>query len=67
VDDLVITGSSDNLVDDVKNDLNKSFDMTNLGILHYYLGLEIWKNNNHIFVSQMKYAKTLLEKYAMSN
>ncbi|KAH9321496.1 hypothetical protein KI387_016135, partial [Taxus chinensis] len=65
--DLVITGSSEDQVDIVKNDLKRTFDMTDLGLLHYCLGLEIWQKEHHIFVSQKKYAKTLLEKYRMSD
>lgn len=65
VDDLVITGSFDNLIDTVKHDLKKSFDMTDLGLLHYCLGLEFWQQDYHIFISQMKYAKTLLDNFGM--
>ncbi|KAH9294714.1 hypothetical protein KI387_038302, partial [Taxus chinensis] len=40
VDDLVITGSSVRMIDAMKKDLNRSFDMTNLELMHYCLGLE---------------------------
>ncbi|KAH9310625.1 hypothetical protein KI387_025660, partial [Taxus chinensis] len=65
VDDLVITGSSVRMIDVMKKYLNRSFDMTNLGLMHYCLGLEVWKKENHIFVSQMKYTKITLEKFRM--
>eukprot|EP00253_Pinus_taeda_P002224 PITA_02224 len=28
--------------------------MTDLGLLHYYLGIEVWQTENHIFLSQSK-------------
>ncbi|KAH9309431.1 hypothetical protein KI387_037342, partial [Taxus chinensis] len=65
VDDLVITGSSVKMIDATKKDFNRSFDMTDLGLMHYCLGLEVWKKENHIFVSQLKYTKTTLEKFRM--
>eukprot|EP00253_Pinus_taeda_P033891 PITA_33891 len=39
--------------------------MKDLGLLHYFLGLEIWKRNGGLFVSQGKYAREILEKFNM--
>jgi len=41
VDDLIITGSSAHLIHGIKQDLCSTFDMTNFGILHSYLGVEV--------------------------
>jgi hypothetical protein len=41
--------------------------MTNLDILHYFLGLEIWYMANGIFLSQLKYATDLLTRFHMSD
>ena len=43
------------------------FEMTNLGLMSYFLGLEIKQNGNGIFLSQEKYVCYLLEKYQMQN
>jgi hypothetical protein len=32
------------LIQEEKYNLCKSFDMIDLGLLHYYLGIEFWKN-----------------------
>lgn len=40
--------------------------MIDLGLLHYCLGLEVWQMQDQIFVAQMKYTKSLLEKFGMS-
>ena len=57
VDDLIIVGSRTLLIDEVKVHLSNQFEMTDLGILHYYLGMEIWQSSSSIFISQMKYVK----------
>eukprot|EP00253_Pinus_taeda_P034582 PITA_34582 len=41
VDDLILTGSDLNLINHVKSSLKKRFEMTNLGHLHYFLGLQV--------------------------
>lgn len=68
VDDLVITGSIDILINETKIGLKRSFDMTDLGFLQYCLGLEIWQTPGCILIiSQIKYTKTLLEKFITTN
>ena len=41
VDDLILR--SDLLIHSCKADLAKEFEMKDLGLLHYFLGLEIWQ------------------------
>ncbi|PKU78993.1 putative mitochondrial protein [Dendrobium catenatum] len=43
----------------------KEFDMTDLGLLHYFLGLQIVQADDGIFISQKRYALELLKKYNM--
>eukprot|EP00253_Pinus_taeda_P024360 PITA_24360 len=66
-DDLIITGSSAHLIHGIKQDLCRTFDMTDLGLLHYCLGVEVWQAENHIFLSQSKYAKNLVDKFRMQD
>lgn len=40
VDDLFLTGSS-GLIEDCKRNLATKFKMKDLGLLHYFLGLEV--------------------------
>ena len=42
VDDLFLTGSS-RLIKDCKKNLAEEFDMKDLGLMHYFLGLEVWQ------------------------
>ena len=41
VDDLVITGA-ERLIEGCKRDLALEFDMKDIGLMHYFLGLEVW-------------------------
>jgi hypothetical protein len=41
VDDLFMTGS-EKLIADCKRDLAAEFEMNDLGLMHYFLSLEVW-------------------------
>ena len=64
VDDLILT-SDEQLIHSCKEDLAKEFEMKDMGLLHYFLGLEIWKREGEIFLSQGKYAREILGKFHM--
>eukprot|EP00253_Pinus_taeda_P009428 PITA_09428 len=66
-DDLIIIGSSAHLIHGIKQDLCRTFDMTDLGLLHYCLGIEVWQTENHIFLSHSKYAKNLVDRFRMQD
>lgn len=55
VDDLMITGNNDEYISSIKKELKKVFAMIDLGLLHYYLGIEVDKKQQHIFISQKKH------------
>ncbi|KAM2656151.1 hypothetical protein EV1_011694 [Malus domestica] len=62
VDDIILTGSSSLLIDDVIVELTKEFEMNDLGQLNYFLGLQVTYHSGGLFVSQSKYIKDLLNK-----
>ena len=39
--------------------------MKDLGLMHYFLGLEVWQRPGEIFLSQGKYVVKLLERFGM--
>jgi hypothetical protein len=41
VDDLLITGNNEAYIASIKKELKKGFEMTDMGHLHYYLGIEV--------------------------
>eukprot|EP00253_Pinus_taeda_P016442 PITA_16442 len=48
VDDLILTGSDPNLINHVKSSLKKKFEMTDLGHLHYFLGLQVLQSKEEV-------------------
>ena len=54
VDDLFVIGM-DGLITDTKKKLAVKFKMKDLGIMHYFLGIEVWKNADGISLGQGKY------------
>ncbi|XP_031252306.1 uncharacterized protein LOC116110236 [Pistacia vera] len=67
VDDLLVTGTDSTRLLDFKKELYKEFEMTDLGEMSFFLGMEVWQSSNGIFISQEKYANELLKKFAMEN
>jgi hypothetical protein len=64
VDDLFLTGEEP-LVAHTKRELSTEFEMKDLGLVHYFLGLEVWQKPDEIFLSQSKYAIDVLHRFGM--
>ena len=65
VDDLIITGDNQGFIYVTKWKLHAQFDMIDMGLLHLFLGLEIWQHAQGIFVSQQRYVQELLAAFSM--
>jgi hypothetical protein len=66
VDDLIYMGNNKEMIQEFKKDMIKTFKMINLGLMHYFLGIEISQENEEIFISQKKYTESLLKKFQMT-
>jgi hypothetical protein len=66
-DDLILIGSDSKLLNNVKTSLKKKFEMTDLGFLHYFLGLKFLQTNEGIFLSQSNYACDLIHHFHMDD
>ncbi|KAJ4709756.1 Retrovirus-related Pol polyprotein from transposon TNT 1-94 [Melia azedarach] len=67
VDDLIFTGSNPSLFDDFKNTMTKEFEMTDIGLMAYYLSIEVKQEEDGIFISQQRYTKEILKKFKIEN
>jgi hypothetical protein len=65
VDDMLITWNNESYIASIKKELKKGFEMTDLGHLHYYLGIEVIQNPRYIFISQKNYIREMLHKFGM--
>ena len=63
VDDLVLTGGHAEHIVATKATLTSTFEMTDLGLLHFFLGLE----EREMFISQRRYVSELLEAFEMED
>ena len=67
VDDLIFMGNNQRLVEEFKTEMKKEFEMTDLGLMKFFLGLEVKQVSSGIFISQGAYAKDILKRFGMDN
>ena len=64
VDDLFVIGM-DGLITDMKRKLAVEFKMKDLGMMHYFLGMEVWQSADGIFLGKGRYALEILKIFRM--
>ncbi|XP_039043647.1 uncharacterized protein LOC120182871 [Hibiscus syriacus] len=60
-DDLLITGSDTDMIEELKCTLNSKLKMKDLGELRYFLGLEVLRSEKGFILNQRKYALELIK------
>ena len=65
VDDVIFTGNNVYLIENFKTVMKEEFEMTDMGLLRYFLGIEVDQNENGIFISQAKYVNEVLGRFNM--
>ncbi|KAK9705144.1 hypothetical protein RND81_07G036200 [Saponaria officinalis] len=65
VDDLIITGDDEREIHQIWSNLSVRFQMKELGELKHFLGLEIDRTKDVIFLCQQKYAHDVLENFGL--
>jgi hypothetical protein len=65
VDDLVITGSDKGDIDKFKEEMKHKFTMSDLGLLSYYLGIEVAQKGDSITLCQSSYVGKILATAGM--
>ncbi|GAA0185491.1 transmembrane signal receptor [Lithospermum erythrorhizon] len=67
VDDLIFSSNNEKLISEFKEALVTKFEMTDMGMMSYFLGLEVLQTRDGIFISQKKFACDILKKFRMMN
>ena len=62
VDDIIISGDSILEIENLKEQLRTAFEVKYLGELRYFLGMEVARSKEGIFISQRKYMIDLLKE-----
>ena len=61
---MFVTGE-DGLIANTKRKLAAQFDMKDFGMIHYFLGMEVWQRADGIFLGQGNYAVDILKRFGM--
>ena len=67
VDDIIITGLSNSVINFVIQSLSHEFVIKDLGKLSYFLGIELLPHNTSLFLTQHRYIQNLLKHTKMAD
>ncbi|RVW99216.1 Retrovirus-related Pol polyprotein from transposon TNT 1-94 [Vitis vinifera] len=67
VDDMLVTRSNVRLLAEFKMEMQDVFEMSDLGITNYFLGMKIYQCSSGIFISQRKYVVDILKKFKLES
>ena len=67
VEDLIITGGDMEVLRRFKREMSKNFKMSDLGVLSYYLGIEVQQSITGITICQSAYAKKVLDTIGLAD
>nr|GEY96230.1 copia-type polyprotein [Tanacetum cinerariifolium] len=65
VDDLIFTSNDDEMMEDFRCSMKREFEMTDLGKMRFFLGIEVTQTTAGIHISQRTYALKMLERFGM--
>lgn len=65
VDDLIFAGNDELLCAEFKSSMQREFEMTDMGRMKFFLGVEVGQSDEGIHICQKKYAKEVLERFNM--
>lgn len=60
VDDLIVTGNSTVFISAFVNKLHQTFALKDLGDLHYFLGIQVHRTDDSLYLTQTKYITEIL-------
>ena len=62
VDDLIFTGNDESMFVKFKSSMMGKFDMTDLGKMRIFFGIEVVQRTDGIFINQKKYTMEVLKR-----
>ncbi|CAM8905663.1 unnamed protein product [Rhodiola kirilowii] len=65
VDDIVFGSNSQKMVDEFVAQMQSEFQMSIVGEMNYFLGLQVVQSKEGIFLTQAKYARNLVKKFGL--
>jgi hypothetical protein len=68
VDDILIVGANEKIVDAIKGELKERYQMVDQGVVEHYLGMKVKLDvkSGHLTINQSAYIQAVLEKFDMA-
>ena len=63
--DIIFGSTNEKFCKDFESCMKKEFEMSMMGELNYFLGLQIKQRGDGIFINQSKYTKELIKKFGL--
>ena len=67
VNDLIFTSNNLKMIKDFKKSTMHEFEMTDLSLMSYFLGIKVVQREDGIFICQKRYTTELLKKFHMQD
>ena len=67
VNDLIFASNNDEMSHEFSQSMSKEFEMSMIGELSHFLGLQVSQTRARLCISQTKYLKDMLKKYGMEH
>ena len=67
MDDIVFGSTIDHLAHEFLEEMKREFEMSMVGKLNYFLGLQVKQRKDRIFIFQEKYAKNLVKRFGLNS
>ncbi|KAL6327560.1 hypothetical protein AAG906_021850 [Vitis piasezkii] len=66
VDDLIFIGNDEKMVEKFRNEMMQKYEMSDMRLLHYFLGIKVYKEEDGVFIWQKRYVEHILKKFGMA-
>ena len=67
VDEIVFGSTNNHLAQEFSKEMKREFEMSMVGELNYFLGIQVKQRKDGIFISQEKYAKNLVKRFGLDS
>jgi hypothetical protein len=67
VDDIILGSTNQDFCEEFSNMMSQEFEMSMIGELIFFLGLEVKQIKHETFICQRKYVNDLLKRFGMDN
>lgn len=67
VDDLILAGTTDAKIAQIKQSIAERFDVKDMGVLNYFLGMQVIQKSRKVWIGQPTHTEKVLSKFGMDN